>query len=84
MKEFHMTTRSPAHLGESLRRRRKLLGWSQEELARRSGVKQENLSAIENGAPGVRLATLFRILAALDLEFSVQERRKSEPYIPNT
>jgi len=79
MKRFLITARTSAQVGESLRRRRKLLGWSQEELGRRSGVKQENLSAIENGAQGVRLGTIFRLLAALDLQMTVRDRRSSEP-----
>jgi HTH-type transcriptional regulator/antitoxin HipB len=77
MKNFLITARTVAQIGESLRRRRKLFGWSQEELGRRSGVKQENLSAIENGAEGVRLGTIFRLLAALDLELSVRQRLAS-------
>jgi HTH-type transcriptional regulator/antitoxin HipB len=82
MKNFHIRARAASQVGESLRRRRKLLGWSQEELARRSGVKQGNLSAIESGVEGVRLGTIFRILAALDLELSIHQRQTSEPHIP--
>ena len=77
MNPFSMTVRSTVQMGESLRRRRKLLGWSQEDLSRRSGVKQANLSAIENGAQGVRLGTIFRLLAAMDLELSISQRRKT-------
>jgi HTH-type transcriptional regulator/antitoxin HipB len=80
MKDFRVSARTAAQVGESLRRRRKLLGWSQEELGRRSGVKQENLSAIEHGAEGVRLGTIFRLLAALNLELTVHERRTLEPH----
>jgi len=82
MAPFNIKTRTAAQLGESLRRRRKSLGWSQDELAKRSGVKQANLSALENGAPGVRIATIFKVLAALTLDLSVQERQKSEPSEP--
>ena len=82
MPDYRSTVRAAAQMGETLRRRRKLLGWSQTELSRRSGVKQENLSAIENGAEGVRLGTLFRILAALNLELAVRHRQTSEPHPP--
>jgi HTH-type transcriptional regulator/antitoxin HipB len=82
MKDYLLNVRAVSQMGEALRRRRKLLGWSQEELAHHSGVKQANLSALENGAEGVRLGTIFRILAALDLELSVRQRQKSEPHIP--
>jgi HTH-type transcriptional regulator/antitoxin HipB len=71
---FRMTLRSPGLLGEALKRRRKLLGWSQTELAHRSGVQQKNLSAIENGVQGVRMATLFKVMAAMNLEVVIQDR----------
>jgi HTH-type transcriptional regulator/antitoxin HipB len=37
-------------------------------------VRQPTISSVESGAPGTELATVFAILAALDLEFVVQER----------
>jgi len=73
--------RSPALLGEALRRRRKQLGWTQKELSAHSGVKQANLSALENGAAGVRLMTLFRVLAALDVDLNLRSRSsRKEPH----
>jgi len=77
MKSFHLSVRAASQVGGALRRRRKLLGWSQSELAMRSGVRQKNISAIENGAEGMRLTTLFRVLAALNLELDVRERPQS-------
>lgn len=78
MTHFHISLRSSLQMGEAIRRRRKLLGWSQVELARRAGIKQANLSAIEHGVEGVRFSTLNRLLAALNLELLVQERLRPE------
>jgi HTH-type transcriptional regulator/antitoxin HipB len=51
-----------------------LRGSTQVAVARASGVRQPTISSVESGAPGTELATVFAILAALDLEFVVQER----------
>ncbi len=47
-------------------------GWTQRELARRSGVPQPNLSRILNGRPA-KLETVQRIAAALGLEVTAQK-----------
>lgn len=78
------------NLGENIRKHRKSRGWTQEELAERSGVSQANISAIErrksgrsNHAPalakafGVSLEELHGI--AVNTDGSVQE----EPAIYN-
>lgn len=53
------------HPGGSIRERRIELGWTQAELAERSGVPQADISRIENGRLDVRWSTLRRLLAAL-------------------
>ena len=46
---------------------RRWLGWSQRTLEARSGVDQTSICRVENGkAPGMRVARLARIVAALD------------------
>lgn len=51
---------------------RVLRGWSQEELAHRAGVAVDTVRKLECGTRGmVRLHTLNRISAALDVELSV-------------
>lgn len=61
---------------EAVRRRRALLGWSQDELAERAGMTGRTVSNAEHGKVGE--ATAARILAALDQ--GERERRKaSEP-----
>lgn len=52
---------------------------TQLEVARAAGVRQPTVSSVESGAPGTELATVFALLAALDLELVVQERVKRVP-----
>ena len=55
---------------------REKLGWSQNELSRRSGVRQSVLSDIESGVTrNPRIGTLMKIAKALNVpvEFLVRE-----------
>jgi HTH-type transcriptional regulator / antitoxin HipB len=71
--------RSPKQLGLLVQRHRKHRGLSQTELAGIAGLRQEMLSKIENGQPGSRLSSIYAVLAALDLEMTIQPRTKSSP-----
>jgi HTH-type transcriptional regulator/antitoxin HipB len=51
-----------------VREARRAQGWTQEELAARSGLAVVQISRIERGVRDVRLTTILRLLAALDLE----------------
>jgi HTH-type transcriptional regulator/antitoxin HipB len=51
-----------------VREARRAQGWTQEELAARSGLAVVQISRIERGVREVRLTTILRLLAALDLE----------------
>lgn len=53
------------HPGDSIRERRIELGWTQAELADRSGVAQADISRIENGRLEARWSTIQRISTAL-------------------
>ena len=68
--------RSARQLGHVIKRERYAQGFSQNDLAEKSGLRQAGISLIESGAKGVRLETLFKLLAALDLEIVVQKRKK--------
>lgn len=61
-------------LGEQIRAARQVAGLGQEELATRSGVHRTNLWKIETGQLDVRILTLQRLAAALEL--SVDELLK--------
>jgi HTH-type transcriptional regulator / antitoxin HipB len=67
---------SPEALGHALKDARKATGKTQEEIGKLIGMDQGTVSIIERGNPGTRLETLFRLLAALDLEISLQPRSK--------
>ena len=71
--------RTAKQIAAAVRRRRRALGLSQAGLGERTKLRQATISAIEGGAPGVRLGTLCDILAALDLEFVVRPRTKGKP-----
>jgi transcriptional regulator with XRE-family HTH domain len=52
-----------------LRSRRRALGLTQQEVAKRSGLLQTNYSKIEQGKSDPRFSTLQEIARALSLEF---------------
>jgi len=53
------------HPGDSIRERRTELGWTQAELAKRTGIPQADISRIENGLLDARWSTIQRISTAL-------------------
>ncbi len=57
---------SPKALGVLLRDLRKQKGLTQAELGRKVGLDQKKVSLMENGNPNMRVASLFRLLSALD------------------
>src|ERR1700686_2170077 len=56
------------HLGRRLRRRRRLLGLTQQQLANACGVRFQQIQKYECGANRISAARLWRIAAALDVE----------------
>jgi HTH-type transcriptional regulator/antitoxin HipB len=69
---------SPESLGSAIRRQRHAKGLTQEEAGQDFNIDQTTVSSIEQGAKGTRLETLFRILAALDLEIIVQSKTSDD------
>lgn len=65
---------SAALLGRALRDRRRHLGWTQTELARRAGVSRPWISEIENGKPTAQLDRLLLVVSALDLDLSLHQK----------
>ena len=66
---------SPEALGSAIKRQRKLKGLNQKEAGTDFRIEQSTISSIEQGAAGTRLETLFRLLAALDLELIVRPKQ---------
>ncbi len=68
---------SPKTLGQAIQRQRKAKKLNQQDAGKSFKLKQTTVSSIESGALGTRIDTLFRLLAALDLEMII--RSKDEP-----
>jgi HTH-type transcriptional regulator/antitoxin HipB len=66
--------RSPEQIGNAIRRARKNAGMSQSDLGEKTGLRQGTISQIEKGHPATKLETILMILAALNLEFQMNER----------
>jgi HTH-type transcriptional regulator/antitoxin HipB len=69
------TVRNEKQLGAVIRTARKEKGWRQVDLARQASMRQQLISDLENGASSSRLDTILKLLAALDLDLSVTDRR---------
>ena len=64
-------------LAASVRQARRQLGWTQAELAERSGVSRDWIIGLEKAKPSQEIALVLRTLKALDLNVSLgsQEQR---------
>lgn len=67
---------SPKVLGQILKSIRSQKGLTQEQVGNLVGITQAMISRIESGTSSARVDTLFRVLAALELEMTVQLREK--------
>lgn len=74
-----MTTalRTQNQLGAELRRYRKKLNLTQDDLGRRISKRQATISSLESDGSGT-LETLFSVLSALDVELVLQPRSKGD------
>ena len=66
---------SPESLGAAIREERKIKGLTQTAVGNPVGIDQTTVSKVEQGSPGTRVDTLFRLLAVLDLEMVLQPRQ---------
>ncbi len=71
MEQLVYSTKS---LGNAIKRQRKEKKFTQQEAGRDFNLDQTTVSSIEQGAQGTRLETLFRMLAALDLEMIIRPK----------
>ena len=69
--------------GAFVRDERKKRGLTQDSLGKLVGVDKATVSYIERGKPGVRLSTIFLLLAALEIDLFV-EPRVSEQHSKDT
>lgn len=70
-----MKVRSSKELGEAVRLTRKNRKLSQTELAQKASLRQALISDVENGVTSAKLDTILKVMAALDLDLAVVERR---------
>ena len=73
--EEFMIVRSQKQLGALIRTARKKRGWQQIDLAHRASMRQPLISELENGVFSSRLDTILKVLAALELDLTVTNRR---------
>ena len=66
-------------LTASIKQARKKLGWTQSELAERSGVSRDWIIGLEKGKPSLELGLVLRTLKALDLPLSLGRQGQSAP-----
>jgi HTH-type transcriptional regulator/antitoxin HipB len=69
---------SPKTLGNALKRQRKTKQLNQKQIGSAFKIEQSTVSSIENGAAGTRLETLFRLLAALELEMVIRPKKTAQ------
>jgi HTH-type transcriptional regulator/antitoxin HipB len=74
-----MHVRTARDLGAAIRQERKKRGFSQIALAKEVGVHQPKISAVEKGAPGVRMGLILQILRTLDLELAITAPSPQRP-----
>jgi HTH-type transcriptional regulator/antitoxin HipB len=78
-----MSVRTARDLGAAIKEARRARGFSQLALAREVGVHQPKISAIERGAPGVRIGLILQVLRALDLSIAIDDAAaESSPRSP--
>ncbi len=69
-----------ASLGSQIAARRKKLGMSQIELARKASISRATLDALENGRAGeMGFSKIVRLLSALGLSLDLQEAGSRRP-----
>lgn len=71
--------RSPKQIGAAIRQIRRKRSISQAQLGEMAGLRQATISKIENGEAATKIGTICDILAALDVEFLIRSRTKSDP-----
>ncbi len=69
-----------ASIGTEIVARRKKLGLSQSELARRASVSRATLDALENGRTGeMGFSKIMKLLSALGLDLKLQDAASARP-----
>jgi HTH-type transcriptional regulator / antitoxin HipB len=67
---------TPSQLGAVLRGHRQTLALTQREVASKVGLLQKTVSAVEIDPSSSSIATLFKLLSALDLEMVLEPKKQ--------
>lgn len=70
--------RTARQLGTAIGNERLRQGMTQQSLSKLTGVGQKTISHVETGKEGVKLDTIFTLLAALGLELQLAARSQSD------
>jgi HTH-type transcriptional regulator/antitoxin HipB len=70
--------RTARQLGAVMGNERRRQGLTQQSLSELTGVGQKTISQIEAGKKGVKLETVFALLAALGLELKMDTRSRAD------
>ncbi|HIF9109013.1 TPA: type II toxin-antitoxin system antitoxin HipB [Photobacterium damselae] len=65
---------SPKQLADMMLLIRQKNRWTQSELAKKVGIKQATISNFENNPNKTTLSTFFKLVQAMDLTLSIQEK----------
>ncbi|HIF9450422.1 TPA: type II toxin-antitoxin system antitoxin HipB [Photobacterium damselae] len=65
---------SPKQLADMMLLIRQKNEWTQSELAKKVGIKQATISNFENNPNKTTLSTFFKLVQAMDLTLSIQEK----------
>ncbi|MCL9783962.1 type II toxin-antitoxin system antitoxin HipB [Vibrio sp. S4M6] len=65
---------SPKQLADMMLLIRQKNGWTQSELAKKVGIKQTTISNFENNPNKTTLSTFFKLVQAMELTLSIQEK----------
>lgn len=75
----YITIRSHEHLAQAIKRIRKLQGYSQVGLAKKTGLTQATISRVETNSKKVEIGTVILIFTALNADLIIIPRPKSTP-----
>lgn len=69
--------RNSKEFGEAIRKERLKNEMRQVDLARKASVRQALISELENGATKSKIDTVFKVLAALGMDWEIVPRKKA-------
>ncbi|MEL0630684.1 type II toxin-antitoxin system antitoxin HipB [Psychromonas aquatilis] len=69
---------SPKQLADLMLLIRQTNNWTQADLAKRVGIKQGTISNFENNPDNTKLSTFFKLLQAMNLTLSVEDKNKKQ------